>query len=115
MLTHRLFFILLTAGILLGCYEKKRNGADLMNKLDLELQNWYARQSKAISGTGQGDSIEVIIHTTAPEELKMIGVTVMTQASSFVTARVSFEQLKALLKLPSVRLVEKGSTNEPLK
>ena len=116
-LNTSLFYILLTAGILLGCYEKKRNDADFMNKLDFRLQKWYAEHDKepSASATAATDSIEVIIHTRAPEEIKKIGVIPMTQTQTFVTAKVSYAQLQKLIQMPSVRLIETGATNYPQK
>jgi hypothetical protein len=54
----------------------------------------------------------VIIRSTNPGELRAQGIKVQSVIGDVITARVSKEQLRSLLSLPSVRSVDQGSMNQ---
>jgi hypothetical protein len=55
----------------------------------------------------------VIIRSTNAEELRSHGIKVQSVIGDIITARVSKEQLRSLVALPSVRSVEQGNRNRP--
>lgn len=54
----------------------------------------------------------IIIRSTNPDELRAQGIKAQSAIGDVVTARVSKEQLRSLLSLPSVRSVDQGSKNQ---
>jgi len=54
----------------------------------------------------------IIIRSTTPDELRARGVRVQSAIGDVITVRVSKEELRALLALPSVRPVDQGSKNQ---
>ena len=54
----------------------------------------------------------VIIRSTNPDELRAQGIKVQSLFGDAITARVSKDQLRALLSLPSVRSLDEGSKNQ---
>ena len=54
----------------------------------------------------------VIIRSAVPEELRAQGIRIQSTFGDVLTARVTREELRSLLALPSVRSVEQGSTNQ---
>jgi hypothetical protein len=54
----------------------------------------------------------IIIRSTNPDELRAHGINVQSAIADVVTARVTKDQLRSLLALPSVRSVDQGSKNQ---
>jgi len=54
----------------------------------------------------------IIIRSTNPDELRAQGIKVQSAIGDVITARVSKEQLRSLLSLPSVRSVNQGNKNQ---
>jgi hypothetical protein len=81
---------------------------------------------KLLSGSGVEDSkiesrlrsdgvkeYEVIIRAKTTEELKSAGIKIQSAIGDVITARLTIQELRSILKLPSVRSVESGSQNVP--
>jgi hypothetical protein len=56
---------------------------------------------------------EVIIRAKTTEELKSAGIKIQSAIGDVITARLTMQELRSILKLPSVRSVENGSRNFP--
>lgn len=56
----------------------------------------------------------VIIRSSDPDELRKAGIPLSSVMGDVITARVSLEELRKVIRLPSVRWVETGSTNVPM-
>jgi hypothetical protein len=54
----------------------------------------------------------VIIRSTQPEVLRAHGIAVQSAIGDVITARVTRDQMRSLLALPSVRSVEQGTKNQ---
>jgi hypothetical protein len=54
----------------------------------------------------------VIIRSNSPDEIRAQGIKVQSAFGDVVTARVSKDQLRTLLSLPSVRSVDEGGKNQ---
>ena len=54
----------------------------------------------------------IIVRSTNPDELRAQGIAVQSAIGDVITVRVSKEQLRSLLSLPSVRSVDQGSKNQ---
>jgi hypothetical protein len=53
----------------------------------------------------------IIIRSTEPDDLRAQGIGVQSVIGDVITARVSREQLRSLLSIPSIRSVDQGSKN----
>jgi hypothetical protein len=56
---------------------------------------------------------EVIIRAKTTEELKSAGIKIQSVIGDVITAHLTIQELRSILKLPSVRSVEGGSQNFP--
>jgi len=56
----------------------------------------------------------VIIRASNPDELRNAAIPLTSVTGDVITARLSLEELRKLIRLPSVRWVETGSTNFPM-
>jgi hypothetical protein len=103
-----------------------------MNKLDPGLRQLFVRPSPASSGqdssaehaepsdagydvTVRADGTKeygVIIHSSSPQDLRDAGIHVGSVFGEIVTARVSVQELRRILPLPTVRSVEQGNRTE---
>lgn len=54
----------------------------------------------------------VIVRAASPDELRARGISVQSVLGDVLTVRVSKEQLRAMLSLPSVRSVDQGNRNQ---
>ena len=57
----------------------------------------------------------IIVRAATPDELRAQGIKVQSALGDVITVRVSKEQLRVLLSLPSVRSLDQGNTNQPHK
>jgi hypothetical protein len=87
-----------------------------MAKLDPGLQQLVTERSPTDAGydiTVRGDGVKeygVIIRSDRPEDLRDAGIRVGSVFGDVITARVSVEELRRIVTLPSVRAIEQGST-----
>jgi hypothetical protein len=54
----------------------------------------------------------VIIHSSSPQDLRDAGITVGSVFGDIVTARVSVDELRRAVSLPTVRAVEQANRSE---
>jgi hypothetical protein len=103
--------------ILVGCSSTTELTDVERQKLDLPLQRLLMGERIAESeydiGTRPDGTKEyaVIVRSKNVEELKAAGIRVSSAFSDVVTVRVTFDELRTLVSLPSVRSVEAGSKN----
>jgi hypothetical protein len=55
----------------------------------------------------------VIVRSGNADELRAAGIKVQSVIGDIITARVSKEQLRTLVALPSVKSIDQGNTNRP--
>jgi hypothetical protein len=54
----------------------------------------------------------VIVRSEMPEKIKELGVTVTSVIGNVIVAHVSVEEIRKIAALPSVSMIETGSTNK---
>jgi hypothetical protein len=89
-----------------------------MAKLDPALQQLFAQSPPADAGydlSVRPNGVKeygVIIRSNNPQDLREAGIQVGSVFEDVVTARVSVEELRRVVSLPTVRAVEQGHKSE---
>ncbi len=113
------FFTLLLLFLGSGCTHPPGLSKLEKQKLDPRLQRLLRNPAtpppRLASVADQNGTVRylVIIHSDDPEKVKQAGIVVNSQVGNRLTALVSLEELRQIVRLPSVRFVESGSKNFP--
>ena len=89
-----------------------------MAKLDPGLQQLFAQSpptdtSYDVSVRANGvKEYGVIVRSSSPQDLRDAGLQVGSVFGDVITARVSLEELRRIVSLPTVRAVERGTRSE---
>jgi hypothetical protein len=92
-----------------------------MSKLDARLQALVSGGTSRITMDDMDSSVradgareyQVIIHGSSAEDVRGTGVKVLSAFGGVLTARVSTDEIRALVGLGTVRFIETGSRNVP--
>jgi hypothetical protein len=104
----------------LTCMPRSALTKEEMNKLDPTLQRLVSGENVGEDELGStvrangAKEYGVIVRSSDPDELKNAGFHLNSVFGEVVTVRVTTDELRRLVKLPSVRFVEAGSKNYPL-
>jgi hypothetical protein len=112
-------YVLVLCGLLaLQCGHGKSLSREEMAKLDPGLQQLFAAQPPADAPydvTVRSNGVKeygVVIRSSSPQALRDAGIQVGSVFGDVVTARVSVDELRHVVSLPSVRAVEQGARSE---
>jgi len=102
-----------------GCSSTPPLTDEEMAKLHPQVQRLLAGDSvpeleEASSLLADGSrAYELIVRTTAADELRSIGISPQSQFGEFLTVRVTTEEIVKLARLPSLIAIDPGSKNYP--
>jgi hypothetical protein len=117
-MSHWYLVPLVCAALALQCGHGNSLSQEEMAKLDPGLRQLYSPTppgdaSYDVSVRANGvKEYGVIIRSTSPQDLRDAGINPGSIFGDVITARVSLEELRRVVALPTVRAVEQGNRNE---
>ena len=104
--------------LMLQCSAPKEISNENLKKLDPVLTDLLQGKEDSSRLEITTDSLGVklfgvLVYCSNPEDLKKLSIKVSSQIGEIFVARITQEQLKAIVKLPSVRRVEAGRIVSP--
>ncbi len=109
---------LLCAVIALQCGQANSLSREELAKLDPGLQQLFSQpppSNSSYDASVRANGVKeygVIIRSTSPQDLRDAGITLGSIFGEVITARVSVEELRRIVAIPTVRAVEQGPRNE---